>query len=96
MNVVTDKKAFEKAIPIHATDAKRLPKLMETLTPAERKWAQASEFDDFMLADIGVSRADVDWAAHLPLSTDATEELERRTAARQRQAALHRPGWGAY
>jgi leucyl aminopeptidase len=45
MSVITDKKAFEKAIPIHATDAKRLPKLMESLAPAERKWAEASGFD---------------------------------------------------
>jgi uncharacterized protein YjiS (DUF1127 family) len=63
---------------------------------SRREVNQLAEFDDFMLADIGVSRADVDWAAHLPLSTDATEELERRTASRQRQAALRRPGWGAY
>jgi leucyl aminopeptidase len=45
MSVITDKKAFEKAVPIHATDAKRLPKLMEALAPAERKWAAASGFD---------------------------------------------------
>jgi hypothetical protein len=36
MSVITDKKAFEKAIPILATDAKRLPKLMQSLAPAER------------------------------------------------------------
>src|SRR5258706_13441353 len=45
MAVITDKKAFEQAAPILATDAKRLPKLLEMLTPAERRWAQASEFD---------------------------------------------------
>src|SRR5947207_11198912 len=45
MTVITDKKAFEKAIPIHATDAGRLPKLLESLTPAERRWAAASGFD---------------------------------------------------
>jgi len=45
MNVITDKKVFEKATPIHATDAKRLPKLLESLAPAERKWAEASGFD---------------------------------------------------
>ena len=45
MTVITDKKAFEKAVPILATDTARLPKLLELLTPAERRWAQASGFD---------------------------------------------------
>ncbi len=45
MTVITDKKAFEKATPILATDAKRLPKLLAALSPAERKWAEASGFD---------------------------------------------------
>ena len=45
MAVITDKKAFEKAVPILATDAARLPKLMQSLTPAERRWAEAAGFD---------------------------------------------------
>ena len=45
MTVITDKKAFEKATPILATDARRLPKLIAALAPAERKWAEASGFD---------------------------------------------------
>ena len=45
MTVITDKKAFEKAVPILATDAKRLPKLMEALTAQERRFAEASGFD---------------------------------------------------
>ncbi len=45
MTVITDRKAFEKAVPIHATDSARLPKLLESLTPAERRWAQVSGFD---------------------------------------------------
>ena len=45
MTVITDKKAFEKAVPILATDARRLPKLLESLSPAERHWAAASGFD---------------------------------------------------
>ena len=45
MTVITDKKAFEKAVPILVTDSARLPKLLETLTPAERRWAQAAGFD---------------------------------------------------
>ncbi len=45
MTVITDKKAYEKAVPILATDAKRLPKLLETLAPAERRWVEAAGFD---------------------------------------------------
>jgi leucyl aminopeptidase len=45
MTVITDKKAFEKAVPILATDAKRLPKLLESLGSAERRWAEAAGFD---------------------------------------------------
>jgi leucyl aminopeptidase len=45
MSVILDKKAFEPAVPILATDSKRLPKLLESLTPAERRWALAQGFD---------------------------------------------------
>ena len=45
MTVITDRKAFEKAIPILATDAKRLPKLLASLTPEQRRWATDSGFD---------------------------------------------------
>src|SRR3954468_18128776 len=45
MSVITDKKSFEKAVPIHATDAKRAAKLLASLGPAERRWAESSAFD---------------------------------------------------
>ena len=45
MAVLTDKKAFAKAVPILATDRKRLPKLLQSLSPGERRWAEACEFD---------------------------------------------------
>jgi leucyl aminopeptidase len=45
MAVITDRKAFEKAAPILATDRKRLAKLLESLAPSERRWAEASDFD---------------------------------------------------
>jgi leucyl aminopeptidase len=45
MSVVIDKKAHEKAVPILACDAKRLPKLLAALTPAERRLAEAIGFD---------------------------------------------------
>jgi len=62
---------------------------------ARRGVTQLAEFDDFMLADIGISRADVEWAAHLPLTIDATEALEDKISLRHRHAP--RPvGWGVY
>jgi uncharacterized protein YjiS (DUF1127 family) len=58
---------------------------------------QLAGFDDFMLADIGISRADVEWASHLPLTTDATEALEEKVIQRNRHSlAATRPGWGVY
>ena len=45
MTVITDRKAFETAVPIVATDAKRLGKLLQSLASAERRWAEASGFD---------------------------------------------------
>ncbi len=45
MSVITDRKAFQEAVPILATDAKRLDRLLESLAPAERRWAEASGFD---------------------------------------------------
>jgi leucyl aminopeptidase len=46
MSVITDKKAFDKAaIPLLATDRKKLPKLLQSLTPAQRRWAGSSGFD---------------------------------------------------
>jgi uncharacterized protein YjiS (DUF1127 family) len=62
---------------------------------ARREVVELAGLDDFMLADIGVSRADVEWAAHLPLTTDATEALEEKITLRQRHAPK-RAGWGAY
>jgi len=44
MSVVTDKKAHEKAVPILATDAKRLPRLLSSLAANERRLAEAMGF----------------------------------------------------
>ena len=45
MTVITEKKRHEKAVPLLVTDAKRLPKLLASLTPAERRLAEAMGFD---------------------------------------------------
>lgn len=45
MTVITEKKRHEKAVPLLVTDAKRLPKLLASLTTAERRLAEATGFD---------------------------------------------------
>jgi leucyl aminopeptidase len=45
MTVTVDKKTPAGAVPILAVDAKRLPKFLERLTPAERRWVATSGFD---------------------------------------------------
>ena len=83
MTVITDRKAFDKAAtPILATDARRLPKLLEKLTATQRRWVEASDFEgrahtfctvpgargEIDLVVTGVRDADDPWAlAHLPL-----------------------------
>ena len=56
MTVITDKKKFEAAVPVFATDARRADKLLESLPPAQRRWARSCGFDGspdtyVMLAD---------------------------------------------
>ena len=82
MSVVTDKKAFEKATPLLATDAKRLAKLLEKLSPAQRRWVEAGDFSgnphthcivpgakgEIDIVLVGVRDADDPWSlASLPL-----------------------------
>ncbi len=83
MPVITDRKAFDKAAtPILATDAKRLPRLLEKLTPAQRRWVEAGGFEGkahthcavpgskggIELVIVGVRDGDDPWAlAGLPL-----------------------------
>jgi len=83
MTVITDKKAHAAATPILATDTARLPKLMQKLTAAQRRWVEASDFEgrehthcavpgskgevEFVLT--GVRDGGDPWAlAHLPLN----------------------------
>ena len=87
MTVITDRKAHSKAAtPILATDARRLPKLLEKLAPAQRRWAEAGDFTGrahthctvpdakgaIALVLAGVDDADDPWAlASLPLKLAA-------------------------
>ncbi len=61
-----------------------LPALLDFAHAAWRGWANRrklaslSEFDDHMLADIGLSRDDVQMALDLPFAQDPSVELQRR------------------
>ncbi len=61
-----------------------------------RDIARLETFDDHMLADIGVTRGDVEWASHLPLSSNAMIALEGRSHRRGDLEPARRAGWGAY
>ncbi|WP_374333679.1 DUF1127 domain-containing protein [Aestuariivirga sp.] len=51
---------------------------------ARRAVQRLDALDDFLLQDIGVTRADVRWASGLPLSVNAALELEERATRRRR------------
>jgi hypothetical protein len=62
---------------------------------ARRRVVQLESYDDFLLADIGVTRAELRWAAGLPLTVNAAVALEDR-AFRRRKNFPERPGRGDY
>jgi uncharacterized protein YjiS (DUF1127 family) len=45
---------------------------------ARRSVTSLQDLDDHILHDMGISRADVSWAAHLPLTFNAALVLEER------------------
>ena len=51
---------------------------------AKRRVAALSDFDDYMLRDIGITRDEVQWAAGLPLTVNAALALEERAFHRRR------------
>jgi uncharacterized protein YjiS (DUF1127 family) len=52
---------------------------------ARRSVRKLLKLDEMILHDAGTSRADVEWAAHLPLSVNAALALEDRTRKNGRQ-----------
>jgi uncharacterized protein YjiS (DUF1127 family) len=50
---------------------------------ARRRVASLRNFDDHMLADIGVTREDVQWAQGQPLTVNAALALEERAFKRR-------------
>ncbi len=61
---------------------------------ARRAIARLDNYDDFLLRDIGVTRDDIRWASHLPLSQNAALALEERSVRQRRADFARRPGWG--
>jgi uncharacterized protein YjiS (DUF1127 family) len=55
---------------------------------ARRRVASLSNFDDYLLKDIGISRDEVEWAAGLPLTVNAALALEERAFKRRRNGDL--------
>ena len=52
---------------------------------ARRTIRKLDEFDDHLLADIGVRRCDLRWAAGLPLTVNAAIALEERAWQKRRR-----------
>jgi uncharacterized protein YjiS (DUF1127 family) len=64
---------------------------------ARKHVASLEQYDDVLLRDIGVTRDEIRWAAHLPLSQNAALALEDRAFRRRRDSeTVGRPGWGVY
>jgi uncharacterized protein YjiS (DUF1127 family) len=56
---------------------------------AKRRVVRLSDHDEHILRDIGVTREEVQWAAGLPLTTNAALALEERAFKRRHEALLH-------
>jgi uncharacterized protein YjiS (DUF1127 family) len=67
----------------HEPLAARLQRLVRNWR-ARRNVRNMLELDDRMLADIGVRRDEVAWAAQLPLAVNAAIELETAAFSRRR------------
>ena len=78
---------YAQTISAAREDTRGLPLLRRAWRnwTAKRSLAQLQSFDDHQLRDIGVARADVDWAAGLPLTVNAALALEERAARYRRQ-----------
>ena len=55
---------------------------------ARRQVKKRQDRDDRILDDIGVTRDEIAWASHLPLSVNASEELERTAYHRRKEEQL--------
>lgn len=55
---------------------------------ARRQVRKLQDREDRILDDIGVTRDEIAWASHLPLSTNAACELERAAYRRRKEEQL--------
>ena len=80
------------AIPQTRTRRSALPQF--TLRAIYRNWKarrqvrKLQDRDDRILDDIGVTRDEIAWASHLPLSANAAEELDRAAYRRRKEEQL--------
>jgi uncharacterized protein YjiS (DUF1127 family) len=79
--------ALNRAISLGELDGFSLTKLARNWT-ARRAVGRLRDLDEHMLADIGVGREEIEWAAGLPLTMNAALALEEK--ARQRRTGWHR------
>jgi uncharacterized protein YjiS (DUF1127 family) len=76
--------ALNRAASVEATGAASIISRLIRNWRARRAVTRLESFDDYMLRDIGVTRADVEWASGLPLSVNAALELEQRSIQRRK------------
>ena len=96
MTVITDRKAFDKAAtPILATDARRLPKLLEKLTATQRRWVEASDFEGraHTFCTVPGAKGEIDLV--VTGVRDARRSVGARAPAAQARAGALLPGQGA-
>jgi uncharacterized protein YjiS (DUF1127 family) len=75
--------ALNRAISLGELDGFSLTQLARNWT-ARRAVGKLRDLDDHMLADIGVDRGEIDWAAGLPLTVNAALALEEKAWNRRR------------
>jgi uncharacterized protein YjiS (DUF1127 family) len=75
--------ALNRAISIGETGTSLFRRLLRNWR-AKRNVIKLENLDDHMLSDLGVTRAEVQWAAGLPLTVNAALALEDRAFRRRK------------
>ena len=79
---------------ISQTNTRRIASPRFTLSAIYRNWKarrqvkKLQDRDDRILDDIGVTRDEIAWASHLPLSANAADELDRVAYRRRKEEQL--------
>ncbi len=80
--------ALTRAIDIQAALPSNLLGRLLVNWRDRRRIGKLGHFDDHMLKDIGITRADLVWASHLPLSINPGIALQEQVGVRERKAAF--------